>query len=202
MMKLLYSPSSPYARKVTMTALVKGLDGEMELVQADTADPSKHGLDKANPLKKIPVLILEDGSRVLDSAVICEFLDSRVASPVLFPGEGPARWRMLTEAAIANGILDSALLIVYEGRYRAENLRVQSWVDRQQSKIDAALDHFEAAPPNFTTHPDYSHITLAAGLGYLSFRLGEGWRERHPKLVAWLDDFARRVPAYNATKPK
>ena len=202
MMKLLYSPASPYARKVTMTALIKGLDGGIEKLVADTMDPAKHGLGEANPLHKIPTLILEDGTGIFDSHVICEYLDSRVASPVLFPGEGPERWRMLTRAALADGILDAALLIVYEGRYRTEGQRVQAWVDRQQGKIAAALDHFEAHPPAFSGHPDYSHITLAAALGYVEFRIGAGWREGRPKLVAWLDDFAARVPAYGATIPR
>lgn len=202
MMKLLYSPASPYARKVTMTALLKGLDGAVEKLVADTSDPEKHGLGQANPLRKIPVLILEDGTEIFDSHVICEFLDAQVAAPVLFPGEGPARWRMLTRAALADGILDAALLIVYEGRYRPEEKRVQSWVERQETKIAAALDHFESSPPTFATHPDYSHITLAAALGYVEFRLGDGWRKGRPRLVAWLDDFAARVPAYGATVPK
>lgn len=202
MMKLLFSPASPYVRKVTMTAIIKGLDGQIEQLVADTNAPEKHGLRKANPLSKIPVLILEDGSEIFDSHVICEYLDSRVAQPVLFPGEGSARWQMLTRAALADGILDAALLLVYEKRYRSEDKWVAAWTDRQQAKVDASLDHFNAAPPKFSSHPDYSHITLAAALGYVEFRLGDGWRKGRANLVAWLDDFEARVPAYAATKPK
>ncbi len=199
MMKLLAAGASPYVRKVRMTAALKGLDRKIDLVAPD--EPDSDVLRKHNPLGKIPILFLADGSAIYDSHVICEYLDSQVAHPVLFPGDGPARWQMLTRAAMADGILDAALLLVYEGRYRPDNMRVEAWVELQQSKIDAAIAVMEADPPDFGMHPDYSHITIAAALGYLDFRHGGKWRAASPKMVAWLDDFRNNVPAFDETAP-
>jgi glutathione S-transferase len=200
MMKLMWSPLSPYVRKVRITATMKGLDGRFEAVTADTnvGDPT---LNKLNPLGKVPCLITDQGEAIFDSHVICEYLDSLSATPVLFPKSGPERWRTLTLGGLGDGILDAALLIVYEGRFRPENMKVQAWVDRQQAKIDRALAHLEASPPMWRGSPDYGHLTLASALGYLDFRLGGKWRAGHPKLVKWLDEFAAAVPAFEATRP-
>ena len=200
MMKLMWSPLSPYVRKVRITAAMKGLDGRFEPVPADTnvGDPTLNAL---NPLGKVPCLITEQGEAIFDSHVICEYLDSLASTPVLFPKSGPERWRALTLGGLADGILDAALLIVYEGRFRPENMRVQAWLDRQQSKIDRALANLEASPPVWRGSPDYGHLTLATALGYLDFRLGGKWRASNPKLVKWLDEFAAAVPAFEATRP-
>lgn len=199
MMKLLAAGASPYVRKATMTVSLKGLEERVELVARD--DPQASDLRARNPLGKIPVLFTDDGTAILDSHVICEYLDSLAPEPVLFPREGDARWRTLTLAAIADGVLDAALLLVYEGRYRDEAMRVQSWVDMQQAKIDAALGLLEAAPPAWDVHPDYGHLTVAAALGYLDFRHGGRWRTGHPRLVEWLAAFDAAVPAFGETTP-
>ncbi len=199
MMKLLSAGGSPFVRKVWMTAKIKGLDGQIELIGADS--PDLPALRARNPLNKIPSLLLEDGGAIYDSHVICEFLDAQSAEPVLFPGDGTARWHMLTRAALGDGILDAAVLLVYEGRYRPEDKRVQSWVDMQQAKIDAALAHLSAHPLEWNRHPDYSHITIAAALGYLDFRHQGRWRAEHPDLAAWLERFRATVPAFDETAP-
>ena len=80
-------------------------------------------------------------------------------------------------------------------------MRVASWVERLQSKIDRTLDLLEPNPPAWDVHPNYGHLTLAAGLGYLDFRHGGRWRAAHPALVAWLDRFAALVPSFKATTP-
>lgn len=133
--------------------------------------------------------------------MICEYLDSLKAAPQMFPVSGPERWRTLTLGALADGILDAALLLVYEKRFRPEDKHVQGWIERQQSKIDRALDQLELAPPAWGASPDYGHMSLAAALGYLDFRHEGKWRAKHPKLVAWLDRFAKAVPAFEATRP-
>jgi len=120
---------------------------------------------------------------------------------VLFPKSGAERFRTLTLGALADGILDAALLLVYEGRFRPENMKVQGWVDRQQSKVDRSLAQLEKAPPAWRGSPDYGHLTLAVALGYLDFRHGGKWRAGRPKLVKWLDEFAAAVPAFEATRP-
>jgi len=199
MMKLLAAGPSPYVRKARITAMVKGLDAKLEVVARD--DPQLDALRARNPLGKIPVLLREGGEAIFDSHVICEYLDSLAPEPVLFPASGDARWRTLTLAALADGILDAALLLVYEGRYREQGMRVQGWIDMQQAKIDAALDVLESAPPLWSGHPDYGHITVAAALGYLDFRRDGAWRAGHPAMVEWLQAFAGAVPAYEQTRP-
>lgn len=201
MMKLLFSPASPYARKVTITAAVKGVADQIETVPTDTFPLVNEDLRRENPLSKIPVLITDDGMRIFDSHVICEYLDSLAPEPRLFPASGPERFRTLTLGALADGILDAALLLVYEKRYRPEDKWVESWMQRQQAKIDTSLDWLEKAPPMWSDHPDYGHITLACALGYLDFRHGGQWRTGHPGLVAWLDKFAAAVPAFDETRP-
>lgn len=198
-MKLLAAGASPYVRKVRILAKMKGLDSQIELIAPDDSQIDSYRAQ--NPLGKIPILLTDKDGPIHDSHVICEYLDSQVALPVTFPGDGQARWQMLTRASMADGILDAALLLVYEGRYRPEDKRVQSWVDMQQAKIDTALALFEASPPTWNANPDYSHITLAAALGYLDFRHGGKWRANCPNLVAWLDKFAAAVPAFEETAP-
>lgn len=202
MMKLLFSPASPYVRKVRIAAAMKGIADRIEAVQTDTAVMANEELRRENPLSKIPVLILDDGTQIFDSHVICEYLDSLTPEPRLFPTSGPERFRTLTLGALANGMLDAGLLLVYEKRFRPEDKWVESWMQRQQLKIDTALDSLEKTPPAWEKHPDYGHITLACALGYLDFRHGGQWRSGHPNLVAWLDRFDAAVPAFSASRPE
>ncbi|HWB45399.1 MAG TPA: glutathione S-transferase [Hyphomicrobiaceae bacterium] len=201
-MKLLHSPLSPYVRKVKMTAIMKGLMDKIEIVPADTMVLNNPEINRVNPLAKIPALITEDGTAVFDSHVICEYLDGLAPSPVLFPREARERIKTLTLASLADGILDAALLLVYEKRFRPEEKWHAPWQERQQTKIDEALNYLEKAPPAWGASPDYGHLTLAAALGYLDFRHDGKWRAGHPKLVAWLDKFAKAVPAFEATRPQ
>jgi glutathione S-transferase len=200
-MRLLSAAPSPFGRKVMIAASVKGVMDRVTVEMVDTSVPENARLRAENPLAKIPVLILDDRTQIYDSAVICEYLDSLTPAPRLFPASGPERWRTLTLGALADGMLEAALLLVYEKRFRPEDKWVASWMDRQQSKIDAALALLEQAPPAWSGAPGYGHITLACALGYLDFRHEGRWRARHAKLVSWLDDFARAVPAYATTAP-
>ncbi|MEO1266346.1 MAG: glutathione S-transferase N-terminal domain-containing protein, partial [Pseudomonadota bacterium] len=115
-MKVLTSGPSPYGRKVKMTAMMKGLYDRITFEEVDVRPVENEELRPQNPLAKIPVLITDDGTAIYDSHVICEFLDAQVASPALFPGDGAERWQTLTRGALADGILDAALLMVYEKR--------------------------------------------------------------------------------------
>jgi glutathione S-transferase len=201
MMKLLSSPASPYGRKVSIVAAMKGVADRIEKRRVDTYPLINEELRRENPLSKIPILILEDGTHVYDSPVICEYLDSLTPDPRLFPAAGPERFRMLTLAAMADGILDAALLLVYEKRYRPEDKWVDTWMQRQQLKVDTTLDWFERSLSELAPKPDYAHVTLACALGYLDFRHGGTWRAGHPNLVAWLDAFDKAVPAFAETRP-
>jgi glutathione S-transferase len=200
-MKLLSSLLSPYVRKVRIAAAMKGLSDRIELVPIDTNVPDNPAINRANPLAKVPALLV-DGLAIYDSHVICEYLDAEAPAPLLFPQDAAARIKALTLGALGDGILDAALLLVYEKRFRPQEKWHEPWQQRQQGKVDRALDALEHSPPAWANSPDYGHLTLACALGYLDFRHEGKWRTGHPKLVAWLDAFARAVPAFEATRPQ
>jgi glutathione S-transferase len=203
MMILRFSPSSPFVRKVRIAAAVLGLDSEITIERADTTDPND-SLRKTNPLGKIPVIIIEDGSAIYDSRVILDYLDERAGGGKIVPRQGPQRVAALRLQALCDGILDASILTVYESRFRKPEMHEAKWLELQAGKVSRALAVLEAAPPPSDAGqalPDVGQITLACALGYRDFRFGEGWRGEHPRLVAWLDGFAARVPAFAATKP-
>lgn len=200
-MLLLSAPASPFGRKVKITARIKGLIDRITVENVDTSRTDNHELKARNPLQKIPVLVLDDGTDLYDSRVICEYLDALSPTPALFPPPGRERIDVLKRGAMADGIMEAALLLVYEKRFRTEDQRSRPWSDRQQAKIDAALNLLESQPPKLAGAPDYAQIALASALGYLDFRHEGRWRQGRPALVAWLDDFAARVPAFAETRP-
>jgi glutathione S-transferase len=199
MLILRSSPPSPFGRKIKIAASVLGLTDRIRIEMTDTNDPSD-SIRKQNPLGKIPALILEDGSGLFDSPVILEYLDTLAGGGKIIPREGNARWDALRLHAIADGIMDAALLQVYEKRFRPEEHWVAKWTDYQAEKVTRALDVLEAAPPAMTGMPDIGHIGLACALGYLDLRFEGKWRAKYPKLVSWLDGFAAKVPAFEKTK--
>ncbi|MBS0534936.1 MAG: glutathione S-transferase family protein [Proteobacteria bacterium] len=200
MMILRHSPASPFVRKVKIAADVLGLGSQIELRDADTVVPEAGFLEQ-NALGKIPTLVLDDGTTLFDSPVIVEYLDHLAGGGRIVPAEPKARFAALRLQALCDGILDAALLIVYEGRFRQPEMKVQAWIDRQLGKIDRALAVLEASPPAIGNPPDVGQITLACALGYLDLRLEGRWRKDHPKLVAWVDRFAAQVPAFAKTRP-
>jgi glutathione S-transferase len=192
--------SSPFGRKARIAVGVLGLDDKVKAEPASTQDDADP-VRKQNPLGKVPVLILEDGSTLYDSPVILEYLDHLAGGGKIIPTDFKPRIDALKLQALADGILDASILIVYEGRYRPAEKHVQTWLDLQQGKIDRALAALEAAPPALDAMPNVGQITLACTLGYREFRFPGTLKKSCPRLVAWLDDFAARVPAFNATKP-
>lgn len=197
MLILRYSPASPYARKVRIAADLLGLSERIEIGAADATDPAD-SLRRQNPLGKIPTLILEDGSALYDSRVIAEYLDHLAGGGRMIPADPSARFTALRLQALGDGVNDAALLIRYEIFSRPEALRYGEAIAHQQGKIDRALDALEAAPPAGPV--DIGHISIACALGYLDLRFAGEWREKHPRVVAWLEKFARTVPAFKATK--
>jgi glutathione S-transferase len=197
MMILRSSPASPFVRKARIAADVVGLTGRIRLDFADTNDPND-SLRRQNPLGKIPVLITASGQAIFDSRVIVEYLDHLAGGGVLIPREADARFRVLTLQATADGLMDASILRVYEGRFREEAHRDAAWLKYQSDKTARALAALEASPPAVAT--DVGAIALACALGYLDLRFAGEWRAAHPALVAWLDAFATRVPAFAATR--
>lgn len=200
MLVLRSSPASPFGRKVKMAALELGLMDRIDIVAADTSDPSEP-LRLQNPLGKIPTLVLEDGTTLFDSRVIVDYLDFLAGGGRLIPRD-EARFEQLRLQALADGICDAALLQVYEGRFRPESNRNADWLAHQGGKVSRGLAALEAAPPAFTGRPRIGEIALACALGYLDLRFEGTWRAGHPRLVAWLDDFAARGPAFESTRFK
>ncbi|MGH6663873.1 MAG: glutathione S-transferase family protein [Pseudolabrys sp.] len=193
------SPASPFGRKVRIAASVLGLADKLDVRETDLNDPAD-SIRVQNPVGKIPALILDDGEALYDSPVILDYLDHLAGGDRIVPREPKARFAALRLQALCDGILDACILLVYEGRYRPAELKVQAWVDRQADKVARGLAALEAAPPALTATPDVGQITLACVLGYQDLRFGGTWRKDHPKLVAWLDKFASQVPAFAQTK--
>jgi glutathione S-transferase len=191
---------SPFGRKARIAVSVLGLDGKVKIEPASTQDDSDP-IKKQNPLGKVPVLILDDGGTLFDSPVILEYLDMLAGGGKIIPRDGKARFDALRLEALCDGILDASILVVYEGRYRPAEMKVQKWVDLQAGKVERGLAALEAQPPGLDQPPNVGQITAACALGYRDFRFGEGWRKDHPKLAAWLATFASRVPSFDATKP-
>lgn len=190
-MKLAYSPASPYVRKVTACAIKRGLDKQVERVKIGTTDPE---LLKFNALSKVPTLILDDGTCIFDSPVICEYLDSVGSAPKLFPAAGPARWKALTQEALADGILDATQPRRREIALPQDEGR-KGYIALQQGKVARALDEFEKQADSLGNLDTIGEITIGCALGYLDFRYAnEPWRPGHPKLEAWYAKVVKLAP--------
>lgn len=198
-MLLRSSPPSPFGRKVKIAAHRLGLMDRITIQPTDTTDPSD-SIRQQNPLGKIPALVLDDGAVLYDSRVILEYLDHLAGGGRIIPAEPAARFAALRLQALADGIMDAALLQIYEIRFRDEAIRSKPWVDNQAGKVDRGLAVLEAAPPALGDALTVGEIAVACALGYLDLRFAGRWREAHPRLVAWLDDFAAREPSFAATR--
>ena len=198
MLTLRSSPASPFGRKVKIAAAELGLSDRITVVLANTGDATDP-LRQQNPLGKIPTLILETGETLFDSRVILEYLDHLAGGGIIIPA-GEERFAQLRLQALADGLCDAALLQVYEGRYRTPEQKNADWVEMQAGKVSRALTALEALPPAGSGKPGVGEIALACALGYLDLRFAGEWRASHPKLVAWLDAFAARVPSFEATR--
>ncbi|MBL8684459.1 MAG: glutathione S-transferase N-terminal domain-containing protein [Myxococcales bacterium] len=194
-MKLYYTPTSPFVRKVLVTARELGLADriETELLRPTPtkADPT---LSKTNPLNKIPALILEDGSALYDSPVICEYLCSIAGDTTVLPTAGAARFRVLRLQALCDGILDAGILHFYERAHRPKELWWGPWLDGQREKALQGLDALEREAASFLDSPvDLAQISAGATIGWLEFREVFGdIRGARPTLSQWYDRFAAR----------
>lgn len=200
-MHLYHSPTTPFGRKVMVLILEAGLADRVEVVEVSgtPVDPGNMPVNR-NPLGKIPALDRADGPTIYDSPVICRYLDD-LSGAGLYP-KGEALWEVLTLEATADGILDAALLMVYETRIRPEELRYAPWVEGQWLKVTRALDALEASWMAHLSGPlSMGQIALGCALGYLDFRhAARDWRAGRPRLAAWAAAFAER-PAMRATEP-
>ena len=199
MLVLRSSDASPFGRKVKTAAHLLGLFDRIEIVAADTADPSEV-LRQQNPLGKIPALILEDGMVIYDSRVIVDYLDHLAGGGRLIPALAGERYPALVLQALADGIMDAALLQVYETRWRDETARSERWATHQAGKVERGLAALASTDLSGARH--IGHIAVACALGYLDLRFAGEWRRQHPALADWLAGFEAATPAFAATRPK
>lgn len=182
-MKLFISPASPYARKVRVLIREKGASGLVtEVVASPLADPQE--LHAANPLGKVPALILRDGTALFDSPVICDYLNVTLEGPDLIPVAHHERWRATRLEAIGDGICDAAVSMVFE-RSRPEGEKSGMWMERWHRAITRALNLLETEEASLEAPLDIGGIAVTCALSYLDLRHAEmNWREGRPKLAA------------------
>ena len=189
--------ASPFGRKVLFAAEALGLSGSLIFLRADDEDL----LRTQNPLGKIPALILEDGRVLYDSRVILEYLDLAAGGGRIIPADETGRFEALRQQALADGILDAALLVLYERRYRPDQEPYGPWLDFQRGKIGRALAASALAPPGVDP-VTVGGLALACALEYLDFRGQYDWRPEFPALVSWLEGFNNAWPAFAASAPR
>ncbi len=192
-MKLHWSPRSPYVRKVMIVAHELGLADRLETVRTVVGGTTPHlALMRENPLGKIPTLVMEDGSVLYDSPVICEFLDTLHDGPKLFPS-WPERLTALRRLALGDGMLDIALAWVGE-RFRPKEKQSMPHSTLWEAKIRACVDALETeAGPLAAEALAIGHIAIGVALSYLDFRFDDlQWREGHERLAAWHASFDAR----------
>lgn len=192
-----YSNGSPFARKAAIAAHMLGLEDRMEWVDhaADPENKTRH----TNPLHKVPMLMLDDGSQIYDSPVIMEYFDELAGGGKLFPASGADRYKALARLALADGIAEAAVLILYEKRYHEANQMSQKWIDHQAGKVERTLAHFnDNLPETF----DGAAIGLFCAVTFAERQQAvPDWREQFPKLAGWIDEVRANEPAIAATDP-
>ncbi|WP_294641719.1 glutathione S-transferase family protein [uncultured Aureimonas sp.] len=196
-MRLLYSKPSPYSSKVRMAAHLCDLD--IELVPTNTADEGAE-LIRSNPIGKIPALILDDGSTLYDSRVICEYLDRLGGNPII--PQAPDAWAATKRVeALADGMTEAAMAALYEKRYRPKPMWYEPWMEKQWRRAHRALDALEHEVEALPETPTLAHLAVASDLAWVQLRFPEELNGRHPALAAWLDRFFESHPDLAALKP-
>ncbi|MGD9945448.1 MAG: glutathione S-transferase N-terminal domain-containing protein [Burkholderiaceae bacterium] len=194
-MKLIGSNSSPYVRKVRIVMAEKKIDYQYELADVWSPDAT---ISQSNPLGKVPCLIMDDGGAVFDSRVIAEYLDNLTPVHRLVPPNGRSRVEVKTWEALADGLLDAAILVRLEQTQRADGQRSAAWISRQMGKIEAALQAMSTGLGDKPWCADGKYtladVALGCALGYLEFRFSQlGWRAQFSNLARHSDKlFARQ----------
>jgi len=199
-MKLFFSPTSPFVRKVVMSAIELGLDGSIERIQVNPWEPVAQ-LTAVNPLGKVPALVTSAGMMLYDSPVICEYLDTLHGGSRLFPPTGEPRWEALRLQALADGILEAAVLWRMES-LRTDGERSSSWMTFQRETVMRGLNELEKESVQWDHSLNIGRIAAACALGYLDFRFAhEEWRKSHSALARWYEPMLAR-PSMQQTMPQ
>ena len=193
-MKLTFSPASPFARKVRIAAIELGLIDRIELSPVAVAPGQPNDeYSKIHPLKKLPVLILDNGDVVLDSYVIVEYLDELAGGGKLIPASGANRWRVKSDHSLLQGMLDSMLLCRYEKMVRPQGLQWQAWSDDHWNRAWSGMARFDKQTEVLSRPVDIVQIALTCVLGYADFRFADcGWRKAYPNLDAFHERMLQR----------
>lgn len=201
-MQLHYAQASPYVRKVRLAAAAAGLAEWIELLKANLSPIAEDvTVCAANPLGKVPTLILDDGTALYDSRVIVAYFDAVGSTPLLPALPDPGHWRVLRIQAAADGLLDAALSVRYERLLRPEQYRWDEWIAGQTRKIDRALGMLEEEGAYIADGPPLAAIATVSALGYLDFRFAErDWRVTCPRLAALFERYSAR-PEMALTDP-
>lgn len=190
-MQLHHSPTSPYVRKVVVTALLTKTFEDIQLVPASLTPlmPSAE-VQRVNPLGKIPTLVLDDGTTLFDSPVICEYLDSLRKGVNLVPPTGEERWQVLRLNALADGLLEAAFAIRLESM-RPEERRFAPWIAAQQIKFDNALRALDSEAGTSLQKLSLGSIATGCALGWIDFRMPQvDWRSNQARLASWYQKFS------------
>ena len=202
-MKLFFAPTSAFVRKVMVCAHFSGLTERIEKLDS-AAHPVQRDarIGVHNPLAKVPTLVLDDGTALYDSRVICEFIAHTGGNTHLFPAAGLARWVALQQQALGDGLIDAALLARYEHTARPVEMQWPVWRQAKLTSIQACLRSIEAVAPILgASQPTIGDIAIACALGYLDFRFPElEWRASFPQASAWFARFDA-LPAMLHTQP-
>lgn len=199
-MQLLMAGPSPFVRKVLVLLHETEQADDVATVQVTAAPGGADAtLKAANPVAKIPALVRDEGPTLYDSRVICRYLDDR-AQAGLYPAK---KWETLVLEATADALMEAAVLMIYEKRFREEAQQSATWIEAQWSKVEGALDALNARWMSHLAGPmDIGHIGVGCALGYLDFRHGDrDWRKGRDALAKWYEAFSTR-PSMQATVPR
>ena len=195
-MKLYYSSTSPFVRKVNVLAIETGLDKKIEWVKTNPWQ-AEDKLTAKNPLSKIPTLITDDEKVIYDSRVICEYLDSLHDGDKMIPLEADARWQVLRLQALADGILEAGILRFLERKRSAEQ-QSEDFDKMQKESIERGLNCLESTVSDWGDNLDLGVLSIACTLGWLDFRfLDDNWRANRSKLTNWYEQFSKRSSMIN-----
>ena len=197
-MKLLFSPTSPYARKCRALVIEKSLENRIEMVEAIPFDNPEE-LQSANPLGKVPALVREGASTLINSPLICEYIDS-LTSERWVPESGGPRWAVLRQQAIADGLIDITIGRRIE-QWRDEKLQYDFWINRWGDAVKRTVAQLEQERGDFERSFDLGALSVAVALGYLDLRFADyDWRADAPGLAAFYDKWAARE-SFKLTEP-
>ncbi len=198
-MQLFISPISPYARKVAVVGMLKGLGDKIEQVRAKDIGVD---LGELNPLSKVPTFTTDDGETLIESPLICQYLDEIGSGPTLYGAPGAERRRMLQIEAIGHGVLDAAVACRMEVREHPPEKQSASWLERQHEKVRRGLTLIEAMLDDIGPELGIPHVTFACMLFFIDqHKVYETWRDKHPKLADWYAR-TRLHPMLATTEPK